>query len=87
MDEKKFKELAREQINLCREKGLTDEEIFIIGATTNDEDTIQKFGEEEAFRIANEAIRRSKDSDEVFHNVMEALDAFESDDIFVIEDD
>ena len=79
-------DLADEMIRLCRERGLTGEEIFIIGATTNDKETIEKFGEEEALRIANEAIRRSSNSDEVFRNVMEALDVLEED-TFVIEDD
>lgn len=83
MDDYKFKELAREQIHLCREKGLTDDEIFVIGATTNDIDAVEKFGEEEAFKIANEAIRKSKTADEVFKNVMEALDV--QDDIIEIE--
>lgn len=84
MDDYKFKELAREQIRLCREKGLTDDEIFVIGATTNDIDAVEKFGEEEAFKLANEAIRKSKTVDEVFKNVMEALDV--QDDIIEIED-
>ena len=73
MENKVLSDLADEMIRLCRERGMTGEEIFIIGATTNDEDAIQKFGEEEAFRIANEAIRRSKDSDEVFRNVMQKI--------------
>lgn len=85
MDDETFRLLAREQIRLCRERGLTDEEIFIIGATTDDEETVEKFGEEEAFHIANEAIKRSSNSDEVFRNVMEALDIQPQ--TIVIEDD
>lgn len=76
--------LADETIRLCREKGLTGEEIFIIGAMANDIDAVEKFGEEEAFKIANEAIRKSKTVEEVFKNVMEALDV--QDDIIEIED-
>lgn len=85
MDNQTLLELADEQIRLCRERGLNGEEIFIIGATTNDEDAIEKFGEEEAFRIANEAIRQSKNSDEVFRNVLKALDV--EDEIIEIESD
>ena len=85
MENKTLLELADEQIKLCRERGLSGEEIFIIGATTNDIDAIEKFGEEEAFRIANEAIRQSKNSDEVFRNVMKALDI--QDEIIELEAD
>lgn len=85
MANKRLLDLADEQIQLCRERGLSGEEIFIIGATTNDIDAIEKFGEEEAFRIANEAIRKSKNSDEVFRNVFEALDV--QDEIIEIESD
>ena len=81
---KELLELAKEQIKLCRERGLTGEEIFIIGATSNDEEAVEKFGEVEAFKIANEAIRKSKNSDEVFRNVMNALDI--QPDAFVIDD-
>ena len=67
-------ELVDEQIALLKERGLTREEAFVIGATVNDEEVVERFGEIEAARIANDAIRKSRNSDEVFANVMKALD-------------
>ena len=66
--------LVDEQIALLKERNLTPDEALVIGATVNDEYTIERFGEIEAVKIANEAIRKSKNSDEVFRNVKIALD-------------
>ena len=55
-------ELVDEQIALLKERGLTREEAFVIGATVNDEETVERFGEIEAARIANDAIRKSRNS-------------------------
>ena len=65
-------------IALCKEKRLTGEEIFVIGAIANDEGAAESFGEVEALEIAIEAIKRSKDADEVFLNVTKDLEVFDN---------
>ena len=61
--------LDDELISLCESKGLTGEEIFIIGAMTGDEETIDKFGEETALRMAIEIIKLCDTPDQVFYAV------------------
>ena len=73
MDDERAHELAQEVIRLCKEKGLTGDEIFIIGATSNDIEAIEMFGEEEAILITIDAIKKAKSRDEVFDNVFTAL--------------
>ena len=65
-------ELFDQMLDLCEEKGLTGEEMFVIGAMTDDKKTIARYGEEEALRIAISAIKLCRDRDEVF-DVMQAL--------------
>ena len=73
MDEARINELADEVIRLCRERGLTGNEIFVIGAVTNDIEAVERFGMEEAFLVTIDAIKKAKSRDEVFDNVFEAL--------------
>ena len=49
--------LDDELISLCESKGLTGEEIFIIGAMVDDKETIEKYGAETATRMAIEIIK------------------------------
>ena len=53
--------LDDELISLCESKGLTGEEIFIIGAMVDDKETIEKYGAETATRMAIEIIKLCDD--------------------------
>ncbi len=67
-------ELCRELKDLCREKGLDGEEIFIIGCMTNDAKTVAKYGEEMAFKMVIEAIKLcNNDSEMIFYAVERVL--------------
>ena len=65
--------LYRELILKCREKGLTKDEIIVIGAMASDQESEDRFGELEAIRVAIKAVERSRNSDEVFRNVRKDL--------------
>ena len=49
--------LAKEIMLLCKEKGLDNDETFVIGAMANSVDAVNKFGEETALRMAIEVIK------------------------------
>lgn len=53
--------LDDELISLCESKGLTGEEIFIIGAMVDDKETIEQYGAETAIRMAIEVIKLCDD--------------------------
>lgn len=78
-------ELNDSIIALCKEKGLSGKDIFVIGAIVNDEDALERFGEVEALEIAIDAIKRSKDVDDVFKNVTTDLEVF-NDDVDIVVD-
>lgn len=69
-------ELFDQMLDLCEERGLTGEELIIVGAMTDDKKTIEYYGEEEALHLAIEAIKPCRNSDEVFF-VIEKLFAFD----------
>ena len=56
-----IEKLDNELIALCESKGLSGEEIFIIGCMVGDGETIDKFGEEKALRMAIEIIKLCDD--------------------------
>lgn len=58
--------LYRELIAACREKGLSRDEIFVIGTMAACEETIEKFGEEEALRLAIGVVNLCKNGDQIF---------------------
>lgn len=73
-DQNLVNSLIDELIYLCETKGLTGEEIFIIGAMANDKTTVEKYGEETAIRMAIEVIKLcGNDSEQIFYAVERAL--------------
>ena len=65
--------LYRELISKCRERGLSNDELIVIGAMSSCKKSVDKFGELEAIKIAIRAVDRSHNSDEVFRNVRKDL--------------
>ena len=66
--------LHDELIALCESKGLTGEEIFIIGAMVDDQEAADKFGEVMAIKMVIEAIKLcSNDSEQIFYVVEKVL--------------
>lgn len=73
-DQELINDLNDEIISLCESKGLSGEEIFIIGAMANDVETIEKFGEEFALRLTIETIKLcDNDSEQIFYAVERVL--------------
>ena len=69
-----LRNLAQEMMQLCKDKGLSKEETFILGAMANDKKTVEKFGEEMSLRMAIEAIKLcSNDSEQIFYVVEKVL--------------
>lgn len=68
-----IKELDKELIRLCKVKGLSPDEIFIIGATVACKEAIDRFGEEDAIKMAIEVIKLFDTVDEIFYAVEKAL--------------
>lgn len=65
-DKKHIYTLFDTLLDLCEEKGLSAEEAFVIGAMTDDEKTIEKFGEEEALRLAIGVVELCENGDQIF---------------------
>lgn len=69
-----LRELAKEMMLICKEKGLSKDETFILGAMANDVETVKKFGEEKALRMAIEIIKLcDDDSNMIFYAVERVL--------------
>ena len=67
-------ELNRLLISECSSKGLTKDETFIIGAMANCQDSIDRYGEEMAIKMAIEVIKLcGNDSELIFFAVEKAL--------------
>ena len=66
--------LDDELISLCESKGLTGEEIFIIGAMVDDKETIEQYGAETAIRMVIEVIKLcDDDSEQIFYAIERVL--------------
>ena len=73
-DQNLLNSLNDEIISLCESKGLSGEEIFIIGAMANDVETVKNFGAEKALRMTIEIIKLcDDDSNMIFYAVERAL--------------
>ncbi len=75
-NEKYINDLFEEMLDLCEERGLTGEEMFVIGAMVDDKESAARYGKEESIRIAMSAIKICRNPDEVFEAI-EALFLFD----------
>lgn len=71
--DKLIDELDEKLYELCKERGLTGDEMFIIAAATSTPEVVERFSEEGAIRLAIETIKMCKNSDDIFHNVLIVL--------------
>ena len=75
-NEKYINDLFEQMLDLCEEKGLTGEEMFVIGAMVDDREAATRYGKEEAIQTAIAAIEMCRNPEEVFAAI-EALFLFD----------
>ena len=76
-NEKYLNSLFEKMLDLCEDRGLTGEEMFVIGAMVDDREVAAHYGKEEAIRIAIATIEMCRNPEEVFVAI-EALFLFDN---------
>ena len=64
-------------VDLCKERGFSEQQYLIICTMADDDDAREKFGQIEALEIVIEALKHSHSWEEAMRNVVKDLDAFD----------